>query len=65
MPELPGYVCRRVPAYQARKDYVCPGCQNPIATGEGHVVAWPEEQAEERRHWHHHCWRVATRRGRV
>lgn len=65
VPDLEGYVVRRVPAFQARKEYVCPACGNPIARGEGHVVAWPEHDAELRRHWHLHCWRIAANRGRL
>lgn len=61
---MPGYEVRRVQPLDARKDYVCPGCGNAIAAGEGHVVAWPEHDEDLRRHWHHHCWRFeAGRRG--
>lgn len=63
--QLEGYTVRRVPGFQARKDYVCPACGADIASGVGHVVAWPDELAEERRHWHLHCWRIASRRGRI
>ena len=65
LPQLDGYEVRRIQAVRAAKDYVCPDCGNPIPAGVGHVVAWPEDASELRRHWHHHCWRVATRRGRV
>lgn len=59
-----GYVARWVDAYRARKDYVCPRCEGQVPAGTGHVVAWPEELAEMRRHWHPHCWgpEVADRR---
>jgi hypothetical protein len=30
---------RRVQPYEARKDYVCPGCHQTIPTGMGHIVA--------------------------
>lgn len=65
VPELEGYEVRRVPAFRADKEYVCPGCGNTIDRGQGHVVAWPEHDADLRRHWHLHCWRIAARRGRV
>jgi hypothetical protein len=65
LPELEGYVAQRVPGYRAGKDYLCPDCQQPIVAGSGHVVAWPEGQVEERRHIHQHCWRLASRRGRI
>lgn len=64
-PPLAGYVVRRVSAHRADKGYVCPHCHNRIPPGQGHVVAWPEERLEERRHWHLHCWRVVARRGRI
>ena len=64
-PPLDGYVVRRVPAVSADKAYRCPDCANPIAAGVGHVVAWPDDHPQERRHWHLHCWRVAARRGRI
>jgi len=62
---LEGHVVRHVPAYQAAKEYRCPQCGNAVAPGQGHVVAWPEERAEDRRHWHTHCWRLVARRGRI
>ena len=65
LPQLAGWVVQRVPAYQAGKPYVCPHCHNPIGAGHGHVVAWPDDLADERRHWHLHCWRVAAGRGRI
>ncbi len=64
-PALEGYVVERVPAVRANKPYVCPTCDNPIAAGVGHVVAWPQDRVDERRHWHLHCWRVVARRGRI
>ena len=65
LPQLEGYEAARVPGVRAGKTYICPSCDAPIAAGVGHVVVWPEEQVEERRHWHQHCWRIAVRRRRV
>lgn len=65
LPLLEGYTVRRVPGFQARKAYLCPACGSEIEAGVGHVVAWPDELAEQRRHWHLHCWRIAARRGRI
>lgn len=65
LPTLEGYEVHRVPGYRATKTYVCPACGNPVPSGQGHVVAWPAELPDDRRHWHLHCWRVAARRGRV
>jgi hypothetical protein len=65
LPQLEGYEVQRVPGFQAGKPYVCPGCHDDIAPGQGHVVAWPLDCVDERRHWHLHCWRLASRRGRA
>ena len=42
--------------YQARKSYVCPGCDSIIEVGVGHVVVVPTEAPDLRRHWHRGCW---------
>jgi len=65
LPQLDGYEVVRVPGARADKAYACPGCHQPIEPGVGHVVAWPEDLVEDRRHWHVHCWRIAVRRGRT
>jgi hypothetical protein len=59
---LDGYEVRRIDASRAEKDYVCPECGNRVPAGEGHVVVWPEGDADLRRHWHRHCWRLEVRR---
>lgn len=50
------------------KPYRCPGCDQLIAPGTPHVVAWEAEHilgAEsalaQRRHWHTSCWRAGRR----
>ncbi|WP_235503280.1 hypothetical protein [Aeromicrobium sp. Root495] len=55
---------RRLTGSSSAKTYTCPACHRPIPPGTAHVVAWPvekallsEDAAEERRHWHHDCWR--------
>ena len=66
IPEVPdGWEVNRMPAYRALKQYVCPSCGNAIAARVGHVVAWPQDRPDERRHWHDHCWRIAVRSGRL
>jgi hypothetical protein len=47
---------RRVQPYEARKTYVCPGCNQDIPEGLGHVVCVPRDAPDLRRHWHHACW---------
>ena len=42
--------------FQARKTYRCPGCDQDIAPGTGHVVVVPRLAPEDRRHWHRPCW---------
>lgn len=59
-----GWEVHVVPAYRASKAYLCPDCGNEVPAGVGHVVAWPEGFADDRRHWHRHCWRITARRGR-
>jgi hypothetical protein len=65
LPHLDDHVVRRVPGYRADKTYVCPGCDNTLPPGVGHVVAWPQSLPDDRRHWHMHCWRIVARRGRL
>lgn len=53
---------RTVPG-DSGKHYRCPGCDQEIPPGVGHVVAWPEHRgAEDRRHWHKACWAARDRR---
>ena len=47
------------------KTYRCPGCDQEIAPGVGHVVAWPADgrgDLADRRHWHTGCWNARDRR---
>jgi hypothetical protein len=41
----------------------CPYCNRPIPAGKPHIVAWPEDEIELRRHWHVACWERELRRG--
>lgn len=52
----------RVQPFQARKPYLCPGCNQDIAEGVGHLVIVPTESPELRRHWHTACWEHRDRR---
>lgn len=47
---------RRVQPYRAGKAYLCPGCNQDIPAGTGHVVVVPLESPDLRRHWHSPCW---------
>lgn len=51
---------RRVQPYEARKDYVCPGCHQVITAGTAHTVAVPRDAPDLRRHWHTVCWTRRT-----
>ena len=53
---------RRIQPYQARKSYLCPGCNQDIQPGTGHVVVVPPTAPDLRRHWHDACWRQRHRR---
>lgn len=53
------------------KTYRCPGCDQLIAPGTGHIVAWRadglmglESAIEDRRHWHTSCWQLGRRPSR-
>ncbi|HEX3541473.1 MAG TPA: hypothetical protein VHT75_13645 [Acidimicrobiales bacterium] len=62
-PSLSGPVeVRRIQPFQALKTYVCPGCQQHILPGLGHVVVVPTEAPDLRRHWHTACWEYRDRR---
>lgn len=45
-----------VQPYEARKVYLCPGCNQDIGVGVGHLVVVPAEAPDLRRHWHTPCW---------
>jgi hypothetical protein len=53
---------RRVQPYQADKTYICPGCNQEIRPGTGHVVIVPTADPASRRHWHSPCWEHRDRR---
>ncbi|MFI9270370.1 ATP/GTP-binding protein [Kitasatospora sp. NPDC052896] len=73
----PGSSLRRTESYRgeewvvqtvagsAGRYYRCPGCDQEIPPGVGHVVAWPSYGAgvDDRRHWHRACWGARERRG--
>ena len=47
---------RRVQPYAALKQYRCPGCNQDIRPGTGHVVVVPLGDPGNRRHWHTACF---------
>ncbi len=53
---------RRLQPYEARKTYLCPGCNHDIAPGTSHLVVVPVVAPDLRRHWHHPCWSHRHRR---
>jgi hypothetical protein len=56
---------RRVSGAASTRSYRCPGCQQEVAPGIPHVVAWPAEGMGglgDRRHWHGTCWDARDRR---
>jgi hypothetical protein len=59
------WVVRSVSGSASGKDYRCPGCEQLIVAGTGHVVAWPADEVgsvADRRHWHTACWSARARR---
>ncbi len=54
---------QQVQPYQARKEYLCPGCNQEIRPGVGHVVVVPLGGADLRRHWHRPCLERASKHG--
>lgn len=51
------------------KTYLCPGCNQEIPPGTGHVVAWQDDSffgaetaLDHRRHWHTSCLQARGRR---
>ncbi|GGB15572.1 hypothetical protein GCM10011492_01570 [Flexivirga endophytica] len=59
------YVVRPVRGNAAGRSYVCPGCQQSLASSLEHVVVWPDDglgDVSDRRHWHTGCWSARDRR---
>ena len=56
------YQVRRITGSSSTKPYRCPVCDQLIPTATPHVVAWPEEDIESRRHWHTPCWKKKDQR---
>ncbi|MGH9302920.1 MAG: hypothetical protein ACRDZ5_00755 [Acidimicrobiales bacterium] len=54
----------KVQPYQALKQYICPGCNQEIRKGAGHLVIVPLNRPAERRHWHDPCFERASRQRR-
>lgn len=48
--------------FQARKQYLCPGCQQEIPVGTAHFVVVPLDLPDDRRHWHKSCWKQRAKR---
>ncbi|HVE74443.1 MAG TPA: ATP/GTP-binding protein [Mycobacteriales bacterium] len=58
-----GWVVRNLTGGEASRAYRCPGCDQEMPAATPHVVAWPEGNPDDRRHWHTACWRARDRRG--
>ncbi|WP_433474119.1 ATP/GTP-binding protein [Spirillospora sp. CA-142024] len=57
------WIVRSIAGANATKPYRCPGCDQEIPPGVGHVVAWRAgDGGDDRRHWHRPCWQARTRR---
>jgi hypothetical protein len=42
--------------------YRCPGCDQLFSAATGHIVAWPVDDVDSRRHWHANCWAARAER---
>ncbi|MEE8485083.1 MAG: hypothetical protein V3S38_00810 [Acidimicrobiia bacterium] len=60
--DLDDDIVHPIQPYQARKSYVCPGCDTTIEAGVGHLVVIPTPAPDLRRHWHRGCWHKERRR---
>lgn len=59
------WLVRSVPGSSSAKHYRCPGCDQLIPPGTGHLVTWPADElgsVADRRHWHTGCWAARDRR---
>lgn len=61
--EEDGFTVRALTGSSSTKVYRCPGCDHEIRTATPHIVAWPTEDADNRRHWHTPCWNSRGKRG--
>jgi hypothetical protein len=50
------FAVRRVTGSASGKTYRCPGCDQEISGATPHIVAWPVDRVDDRRHWHTTCW---------
>jgi hypothetical protein len=53
---------RRITGSTSTKAYRCPGCDQEIRPATPHVVAWPDDGLDYRRHWHTVCWEKRDQR---
>jgi hypothetical protein len=62
------WVVQKVTGAESSKTYRCPGCDQEIAIGVPHTVAWEyfggdmDVALEGRRHWHNVCWQKRLNR---
>lgn len=60
--DQPDSEVRFIQPYEAHSVYLCPGCQQDIPAGLGHVVVVPPREPDLRRHWHRGCWNYRANR---
>jgi len=56
------YTVRKVTGSSSTKPYRCPGCDQLIPTATPHIVAWIDDDLDNRRHWHSACWQKKDQR---
>lgn len=50
------WIVQSITGSTSTKPYRCPGCDMEIKPATPHIVAWPEDLVDDRRHWHTPCW---------
>lgn len=63
IPAPPGWQAKQYKGAGAGGDYVCPRCSRGVTRATDHVLAWPDDDTERRRHWHSVCWASAVKEG--
>ena len=56
------WVVQSITGQTSVKEYRCPGCDMEIKPGPPHIVAWPIDSVDNRRHWHSTCWAKRSNR---
>jgi len=56
------YTVRKLTGSGSTRPYRCPGCDQVIPLATPHIVAWLDDEEDNRRHWHSTCWSKKDKR---